>query len=138
MIFVDSGAWYALLVQDDPDHQKAPAWVATNHERLVLADYVLDETLTLLRARGQKKQANTFGSEIFDLDIAEFTLVTVEDIELVTVEDIEAAWEVFQKFADKDWSFTGCTSKVVIERMGIKTAFAFDQHFRQFGAVTVP
>lgn len=67
MIFVDTGAWYALLVNDDPDHQKARAWVAANRERLVLTDYILDETLTLLRARGQKKQAITFGYDILDL-----------------------------------------------------------------------
>lgn len=129
MIFVDSGAWYALLVQDDPDHQKARAWVATNHERLVLTDYILDETLTLLQARGQRKQAITFGNQMFDLESA--------DLELVNLEDIEAAWEVFQKFSDKNWSFTDCTSKVVMERLNISTAFSFDHHFHQFGSIVV-
>lgn len=129
MIFVDTGAWYALLVNDDPDHQKARAWVAANRELLVLTDYILDETLTLLRARGQKKQAITFGYDILDLEVADFYLVSLEDI--------EAAWEVFQKYSDKEWSFTDCTSKVVMERLGITTAFAFDQHFRQFGNVVV-
>lgn len=129
MIFVDTGAWYALLVNDDPDHQKARAWVAANRELLVLTDYILDETLTLLRARGQKKQAITFGYDILDLEVADFYLVSLEDI--------ESAWDIFQKYSDKEWSFTDCTSKVVMERLGITTAFAFDQHFRQFGNVVV-
>lgn len=129
MIFADSGAWYALLVQDDPDHQNARAWVATNRERLVLTDYILDETLTLLRARGQQKQAIKFGNDILDLEVA--------DLILLTLEDIESAWEVFQKYADKEWSFTDCTSKVVMERLGITTAFAFDQHFHQFASMVV-
>lgn len=30
--------------------------------------------------------------------------------------DFDAAWEVFQKFEDKAWSFTDCTSRVVMER----------------------
>ncbi|MDT7605420.1 MAG: uncharacterized protein QOF61_3417 [Acidobacteriota bacterium] len=47
------------------------------------------------------------------------------------------AWEIFRDYADKDWSFTDCASKALIERLGIKTAFAFDRHFRQFGSVTV-
>jgi predicted nucleic acid-binding protein len=44
---------------------------------------------------------------------------------------------VFQRFHDKEWSFTDCTSRVVMQRLGIQRAFAFDDHFRQFGTVTV-
>ena len=51
--------------------------------------------------------------------------------------DIASAWEVFRLFDDKGWSFTDCTSKVVIERRNVRHAFAFDQHFRQFGTVQV-
>jgi predicted nucleic acid-binding protein len=51
--------------------------------------------------------------------------------------DVLDAWQTFQRFADKDWSFTDCTSKVLVERLGVTRAFAFDQHFRQFGTVTV-
>jgi len=59
------------------------------------------------------------------------------NIEYLTPQDIRDAWHVFERYLDKDWSFTDCTSKVVMERLGITTAFAFDQHFRQFGTVTV-
>ena len=41
------------------------------------------------------------------------------------------------QFDDKQWSFTDCTSRVVIDRLSLPTAFAFDEHFRQFGNVTV-
>jgi predicted nucleic acid-binding protein len=51
--------------------------------------------------------------------------------------DIALAWEVFRRFDDKEWSFTDCTSKVIIERFGVQQAFAFDRHFKQFGAVRV-
>lgn len=46
-------------------------------------------------------------------------------------------WESFERFADKEWSCTDCSSKVVMERLGITRAFAFDQHLRQFGSITV-
>jgi hypothetical protein len=36
-----------------------------------------------------------------------------------------------------DGSFTDCVSYLVIQRRGIRTAFAFDEHSRQFGIVTV-
>ena len=51
--------------------------------------------------------------------------------------DIHAAWEVFRKFEDKDWSFTDCASYAVMNRLGINTAFAFDHHFKQFGSIVV-
>ncbi|WP_216819169.1 type II toxin-antitoxin system VapC family toxin [Thiohalocapsa sp. ML1] len=57
----------------------------------------------------------------------------------MTREDVEQAWKSFRRFSDKGWSFTDCTSRVIMERLGITTAFAFDEHFRQFGiGVVVP
>ncbi|MEX2015753.1 MAG: hypothetical protein WD873_03880 [Candidatus Hydrogenedentales bacterium] len=47
------------------------------------------------------------------------------------------AWDVFRRYDDKRWSFTDCTIRVVMERLGVTTAFAFDAHFRQFESVTV-
>jgi predicted nucleic acid-binding protein len=57
MIFVDTGAWYASLVPTDPDHATAVQWLASNHSPLLTTDYIIDETLTLLRARGERKRA---------------------------------------------------------------------------------
>lgn len=129
MIFVDTGAWFAFLVSDDTLHSQARTWVKQNREVLVLSDYVLDETLTLLRMRNQHKHAFTFGDEIFKGELAELIYLNADII--------EEAWEVFQRYNDKGWSFTDCTSKVLMERMQITTAFAFDHHFRQFGTITV-
>jgi predicted nucleic acid-binding protein len=38
---------------------------------------------------------------------------------VITEPDLERARETFERFADKDWSFTDCTNKVVIEHLGI-------------------
>lgn len=129
MILVDTGAWFALLVDSDPLHQRALAWMDANYEALALTDYILDETLTLLRARGEKSQALRFGREILEEHAAELLYLNAEEI--------EAAWDVFRIYHDKEWSFTDCTSKVLMEARGVQTAFAFDQHFRQFGAFTI-
>ncbi len=130
MIFVDSGAWYASIVTEDPDHARAVAWRATNRQSLITTDYIIDETLTLLRSRGEPMRARAFGRLAFGSK-PPFRLY------YLTPDDIRAAWGVFERFADKEWSFTDCTSKVVIERLGLDRAFAFDQHFRQFGTVAV-
>ncbi len=53
--FVDTSGFYALLVERDPAHQRATAILtraAKAHARFVTTDYVLDETVTLMKARG--------------------------------------------------------------------------------------
>lgn len=65
MIFVDTGAWYASLVPTDPEHEKAVQWLAANHSPLLTTDYVIDETLTLVRARGERQRALLLGARIF-------------------------------------------------------------------------
>lgn len=82
-----------------------------------------------IMTKSSTANAIEFGREILDSDRIELVLLTLEDI--------EAAWDIFQNYADKEWSFTDCTSKVVMERLGITAAFAFDQHFRQFGNIVV-
>lgn len=127
MIFVDTGAWFAAAVPSDPHHSAASRWLADNGEPLLTTDYVVDETLTLLRARGERTRSLLLGERFFSAGLAE--IYTLGD------GDIALAWQVFRSFDDKDWSFTDCASKVVIERLGIRQAFAFDRHFKQFGTV---
>jgi len=129
VIFVDTNAWFASIVPWDQNHAAATAWLATNTEPLFTTDYVADETLTLLRVRNERALSEQFGVELFAGKLGRLYYLTEVDI--------ADAWRVYRQFRDKDWSFTDCTSKVMIERMKIKTSFSFDQHFRQFGSVTV-
>ncbi len=129
MIFVDTSAWYARYTPRDPSHQAARAFHLDNREPLVTTDYVIDETLTLFKARGNYERALHFGPRLLSGNVAEIIWVGPTDF--------EAAWDVFSRFRDKDWSFTDCVSYVVIQRMEIPQAFAFDGHFDQFGIVEV-
>ena len=129
MIFVDTGAWYASVVPTDPNHAAAAAWLKGNQLPLLTTDYVVDEILTLLKMRGHYLRAVALGDELFQAK--RFLIHLLDDA------DIEAAWQTFRRFQDKDWSFTDCASKVVMEKRGVLMAFAFDQHFRQFGSVAV-
>lgn len=129
MIFVDTGAWYAASVPDDDNHSAARRWLDGNTDPLLTTDYIIDETLTLLKIRGYPTLALDLGEALFAGELA--------DIVLVSEEDLHQAWHVFRQFRDKEWSFTDCTSKIIIERLRITHAFAFDQHFRQFGTVAV-
>ncbi len=129
MIFVDTGTWYASAVPDDENHRKAREWLDANAQPLLTTDYVIDETLTLLKVRGHAPLALDMGEALFAGELA--------DIVLITEDDIQQAWRTFRQFRDKGWSFTDCTSKVVMERLRAAQAFSFDQHFRQFGSISV-
>jgi uncharacterized protein len=129
MIFVDTGAWFASVVPSDSDYPLASAWLNQNTKPLITTDYVVDETLTLLRMRREKQRAILLGDAFFSGKLTR--------IHHVTVAEVQQTWQVFRQFSDKDWSFTDCTSKVVMEALQISQAFAFDHHFRQFGSVQV-
>lgn len=129
MVFVDTGAWFAAFVPTDPDHARAQQWLRENDLPLLTTDYVLDELLTLLLVRRERDRALRVGAALLSGELAE--------IHWVHQEDVETAWETFKGFSDKGWSFTDCTSRVVMQRLGITTAFAFDDHFRQFALGTV-
>lgn len=87
----------------------------SNSERLVTSDYIYDELLTLFRARGHMDRAQDWLNQVGQ---GRCDVVRVNDV------DIQLATEVFFRFADKEWSFTDCTSRVVMERIGIRRAFA--------------
>jgi len=127
MIFVDTGAWFALSVPSDPDHDAAKTFVGRNREQLVSTDYVVDELLTLFRVRRQARRA----SEWIDLVYARGGF----DLVHVTPADFDRAFDLYSTFADKQWSFTDCASFAVMERLEARHAFAFDEHFRQFGGI---
>ena len=129
MIFADTSSLFAAFVPNDPDYPAADAWLAANTEPLVTTDYVLDELFTLLKIRGEYQRALLLGPRLFNQDVLE--------IEWVTEEDVRQAWQIDERHQDKAGSFTDCTSFVIMQRLQIPAAFAFDKHFRQFGTVTV-
>jgi len=130
MVFVDTSAWFAFFVPTDPGHERVLRWHATEHRRPVTTDFCVDETLTLLQARGELRRAVEAGRWLIEGSRAE--------LHLVTPEQFHRAWLLFQQRAAAGWSFTDCTSKVVIDDLGIRTAVALDDHFRQFGIAVAP
>jgi predicted nucleic acid-binding protein len=129
VIFVDTSAWYAGYAIGDVNHEAAEALHLSSKELFVTTDYVIDETLTLFKARGNYEKAFALGHELFAEQLAKLIYVTSEDV--------NAAWQVFAAHRDKAWSFTDCVSYVVMKRLDVTEAFAFDEHFRQFGFALV-
>ena len=53
-------------------------------------------------------------------------------------EIFEKSWLIYRMFKDKEWSFTDCTSYVLMKNLSIYTGVSFDEHFRQFGFKMLP
>ena len=92
---------------------------------LVTSDYVIDETLTIIRYRVSHKAAVVFGDSLMDSRIV--TIFAITDNEKL------AAWALFKKYSDKELSFTDCSSFALMKKQGVRQAFSFDDHFRQTG-----
>ena len=129
LILVDTSAYFALVDKSDHHHPSAVTFVRSNDIPLVTTDLVVIETLNLIQARLGHRYAIRLGRQL--LNPALTTMLKI------TPEDLTQAWRLFQRYRDKEFSFTDCTSFALMERMQISTAFAFDVHFRQYGRFTV-
>jgi len=129
MIFVDTGAWFAFFVPSDPAHTQVREWLTEHPQPLLTTDFCVDETLTLLTARGELRRALQAGQAFFETDLVR--------LHFVTAEQVFRAWILFRQRAASGWSFTDCTSKVVSDDLDIVQALPLDEHFRQFGNVQV-
>lgn len=124
-VFVDTAAFFALADQTDRLHHQALQYVQSTDRLLVTSNMIVHETIALLRMRLGYEQALQFGLRLLD----EATTPIVR----VTPADEAKAWALFRQYPDKRFSFTDCTSFAIMKRLGIGTAFAFDDDFRQFG-----
>jgi predicted nucleic acid-binding protein len=128
-MFVDTGAWYAAYVSSDPNHAAVKPLIDEAATRLITTDFVLAESLNLLRARHEHPRATRLGRDLLAHGPAELVHLTPRDL--------EQAFIVFSTYLDKAWSFIDCTSYVVMQRLGIREAIALDQHFRQMPGIAV-
>jgi uncharacterized protein len=136
-VFVDTSAWDAIEDSGDRHHTDALRCkdrLAREKAQLYVTNFILDETYTLLLLNVGYPRTVAFKRAI-DMMNAGGILTVVH----VSEEVERAAWEVFERFnQDKKWSFTDCTTKAVMENLGIKHAFAFDHHFDQMGFIRLP
>ena len=80
-VFVDTGAWYALVDARDPDHPAVASCLAQHGGRLATSNFVFDETVTLLRSRLGHRVARTFGETLLAGGIAFRTRMLLFDYE---------------------------------------------------------
>lgn len=126
--FVDSSGWYALIDRRDPAHARASEAVrelVAGGFRLLTTDYVIDESCTLARMRSGPEAAGRL------LDLLEGTAAL--DVEWIGPDRFQTARALFRKYLDQGFSFTDCTSFVVMEERELTDALTTDRHFRVRG-----
>jgi predicted nucleic acid-binding protein len=128
-VFVDSGGFFALVCSEDRSHEHARALFAeadSKRWRLVTTNAVVIETHALLITR--LKNGWRHGIEFFDrMEQTDFR------VERVRVGDEKRAIDHIRRRKDKGYSFCDALSFVVMERLKVKEAIAFDRHFREYG-----
>ncbi len=129
-ILVDTGAWYAYMDKDDPDHQSVSVVLEKQFPFLLTSNFIIDETITLLRYRAGGYAAIKFGELVFSGKLT--------SLEQITKKDQQKAWQLFLKYRDHCLSFTDCTSFVLMARLKIETAVALDRDFRSYGLHCLP
>ena len=134
MIFIDTGAFVAMFHFKDRNFSSAQQMrtdIQTGvYGKMITSNYVLDELITLLKKFLPHKTIVSTIEIIRSSSNIQISWIT-EKIESIT-------WEYFKKHQDKEYSFTDCTSFVIMDILGIKKAFSYDKHFSQAGFVKLP
>ena len=123
-ILVDTSAVFALLDRGDANHRTARDTLEQLKRRRTepfLTNFIVAESHALMLTRLGAGTARRW------------LLGNVWSVERVGEDDESKAVTIVGRFVDKTFSYTDATSFAVMERLRLRTAFAFDPHFQQYG-----
>ena len=122
--FVDTSFYVARIMPRDQWHEKALRAVRPGMTFYTSA-FVVNETISLLQARGFFSAALTFLRE------ARLSL----DISIVYPDAVmqSEGWDLFARWGPAGANAVDCVSFAVMRKLSIRKAFTFDEHFRTAG-----
>jgi len=127
-IFIDT-SWFKVFIDESDDfHDKAvsqSAILSQQKQMLITTNFIVDETLTLLRVRKGLDLALKFRD--FLSQISSHSRI----VRLLSLDEFKA-WEWFPKNWSK-LSFTDCTSFAIMQRLDLNDVATFDDHFTRAG-----
>jgi predicted nucleic acid-binding protein len=127
-VFVDTGAWVALQYRRDQYHSRARGTMRrlrADGFGLVTTEWVMAESVTLLKARGALDHALAFGDAVQAGRLG----YLVES----TAERRRHAWDLFLRYRDRRVGWVDCASFAVMEELGLERFFGFDDDFVRAG-----
>lgn len=127
-VFVDTSWFKAFINEKDEFYHTAfiqmEKFIQGNY-LLVTTNFIVDESLTLIRIRCGLETAMKFKDLLYEM-------AGILKIVRVTPKDEEDSWKWFPKNWSK-LSFTDCTSFAVMKRLDLKDVATFDNHFARAG-----
>jgi predicted nucleic acid-binding protein len=126
----------ALLVAEDQMHSRASdlfEFASREDWTLVTTNSVVVETYSVLLARAKDGR----GTAISFLDAVAEDQSQGLAMERVRPDDELNAIALLRAHTDKTYSLCDALSFVVMERLGIPEAIAFDRHFREYGRFNI-
>ena len=127
-IFIDTSAFYALLDRDDANNQKAAkvwTYLLGADYTLVTSNYILVEAFALMQNRLGLDAVRGFQEDILPLITIEF----------VSPEMHRSGIAALLSASRRSLSLVDCVSFELMRSSGIKSVFAFDNHFKEQGFV---
>lgn len=132
-IFVDTSAWYPIMVRRHPQHQELARELEARVRkgaRVVTTNLVVAETHALVLHRAGRASALTFAQLVRQPP----NLVVTSTPQM----EGEAISQWLERFDDQDFSFADAVSFAVMSARGIKDALTLDRHFQVAGFNGVP
>jgi len=132
-VFVDTSAFVALFYDRDQNHEAAKTMMKELGKAsvmLLMTDYIFDETVTGILSDAWHEAAVKAGEFILGSKIVNIVWLD-ESLKL-------KAWDYFKRHDDKTFSFTDCTSFVVMKELNVREYFAFDEDYRRAGFAPFP
>ncbi len=126
--FVDTSALYALIDRKDGQHPAMAERVQRllrSRRTLVTTDYVVCETMNLANARA----GHHVGVRILEL-LERSSAIRVE---WITSLRFEATKIFYRRHSDHRYSFTDCTSFVIMRELRVLEVLTTDEHFTEAG-----
>lgn len=131
--FVDTSAWYPVVVGSHPDHNpvaQALRRLVAEGKRVVTTNLVVAEAHALLLRRTRRETALAFVRTVRELP--NLVVSSTSEVETRAITD----W--LEPFADHDFSFTDAVSFAVMAERGIAQALTLDRHFAAAGFRMAP
>jgi uncharacterized protein len=127
-IFIDTSAFYALLDRDDANNEKAAkvwTYLLGAEYTLVTSNYIPVEAFALMQNRLGLDAVRGFQEDVLPLITIEF----------VTPEMHRSGIAALVSASRRSLSLADCVSFELMRSSGIKSVFAFDNHFKEQGFV---
>ena len=135
-IFVDASFWIAILLTNEPNHEKLASLFkklrAEGHSMFISND-VIDEVVTRMVYKNQFKGMEKFIG-IVQQGIEELALVQLWVDGVVQ----EEAFRLVEKFYEHRMSLIDATSIVLMKRFKIDSILTLDEDFRKVGMKVLP